>query len=154
MPEEKKQDTEDPKAAEEQKVKAQELQQKYMEYQMVQQQIKQLQQNLEKLEEQKKEAEAVEQGLTDFNASEKGSEVLVPLSGGIFFKTRLKDSDRFLVNVGANIVVEKDLDGVKGLVKKQKEDIGKYHNAMMTEFTKVAIRNDSLEKELKELVED
>ncbi len=134
--------------------KAKHVQQKFMEYQMLEQQLKQMQQQLEKLDEQKKEAALVENNLDDFNHSEKGSEVLVPISGGIFFQTTLSDSRKFLVNVGQGVVVEKDLEGVKGLVKEQVKDIDRYHDQMMTEFTRSALKYQMLEEELKHMVDD
>lgn len=142
------------KVSEEQHKKAQHIQQKYMEYQMLEQQLKQLQQQIEKLQEQKGEAQQVEQGIDDFEQAKPGDEILVPISGGIFFKTTLNESDKFLVNVGSGVVVEKNLKGVKKLINQQVDDITKYNDAMMTELTKMAIRHSSLEEELKKLVED
>ncbi|HII71560.1 TPA: prefoldin subunit alpha [Candidatus Woesearchaeota archaeon] len=144
----------DKNAEKAEKRKQQALQQKYMEYQMSEQQLKQFQEQLEKLDQQKNEAQAVGQALDDFNSSKDGDEVLVPISGGIFFKTKRTEDRNFLVNVGAGIVVEKDIDGVKALVDNQVSEIAKYHSHLMAEFTKLAIRHQSIEEDLKRLVED
>ena len=136
------------------KKKAQEMQQKFMEYQMAEQQLKQLQQQLEKLDEQKGEAAKVEESLKDFHNSKPGSEVMVPISGGIFFKAELKGNEKFLVNVGSGVVVEKDIEGVKALVQSQVGEIENYRNQMMTEFTRISLSYQALEKELKKMVEN
>jgi len=111
-----------------------------------------MQEQLKTVEKQKQEASSVKQSLADFEAAKVGDEVLVPVSGGIFFRTTLKETDKFLVNVGSNVVVEKDMSGVMELVDSQVLDIEKFYDRLMTEFTKLALKYQTLEEELKKMV--
>ncbi len=135
-------------------VKQQELQKRFMEYQVQEQQIKQMQQQLEKLEQQTAEVSAVLQSIDDLGRAEKDSEILVPVSGGIFFPAQMKDNQRFLVNVGSGVVVEKDLDGVKALVGEQAKEIEKYRDHMTAEMGNRVEKFQEMEQELKKLIED
>ena len=150
MAEEKGPDQEKDKTAEKQK----QIQQKYVEYQVAEQQVKQLQQQLEKLEQQTIEAAAIEQSITDIAKAKPGEEILVPVSGGVFFKASMKDSGRFLVNVGGGIVVEKDVDGTTDLLKQQSEEISKYKDQIAMQISEQMMKHQELEAELKKLIED
>lgn len=135
-------------------VKQQELQRKYVEYQMMEQQIKQMQQQLEKLEQQGMEAAAVEQCIVDVGNTSKGDEVLVPVTGGVFFKTKVEDSQTFLVNVGGGVVVEKDVKGTRQLIQKQSEEIVKYKEHLTKQLAEKITAFQEMEIALKKLIED
>lgn len=133
--------------------KQQELQKRYMEYQMMEQQVKQMQQQLEKLEQQGAEASAVEQCIEDISKAGKGDEVLVPVTGGVFFKARIDDNSKFLVNVGSGAVVEKDVEGTRGLIQKQREEILKYKDTLTSQLADQMAGLQEMEQELKKLIE-
>jgi prefoldin alpha subunit len=141
-------------AEEQQEEKQKEIQKKYVEYQVLEQQIKQLQQQLEKMEAQTAEIAAVEQSLTDIGKAKQGDEILVPVSGGLFFRATVKDSNHFLVNVGNNVVVEKDVEGAKQLVSDQAKEIDKYKDQVTQQLAKQLEEHQEAEKELKKLIED
>ena len=108
------------------KEKQKEIQQKYIAYQVAEQQIKQHQQQMEKFEQQLQEIRTVIEALDEISKAKKGTEVLVPLSGGIFFRANMDDSQKFLVNVGSGTVIEKSMEDTKELVKQQVNEIEKY----------------------------
>ena len=134
--------------------KKKDLQKKYMEYQMLEQQIKQIQQQMEKLETQEKEAVVVEQSIADIAAAKTGTEILVPISGGVFFRADVKDSNRFLVNVGGGVVVEKDIDSAKELIHSQVTEISKYKTHLAEQLAEQVMQYQLIEQELHKLVED
>lgn len=133
--------------------KQQQLQQKYMEYQMLEQQIKQMQEHAQKLEQQTAEIHAVKQSLEDMEKSEAGKEVLVPVSGGIFFRAELKDGKNFLVNVGSGVVVEKDAASTRELIENQEKEMERFKDQLMEQLVESMIRHNSMEEELKKLIE-
>ena len=139
--------------AEQTQEKQKEIQKKFMEYQMLEQQIKQLQQQLEKMEGQTAEVNKVAESVEDISKAKKGAEVLVPVSGGIFFRTTMQDSSRFLVNVGSGVVVTKDAVGTKKLLKEQASEIELYKMHVAHQIQKSIEQYQELEHELKELVE-
>ena len=84
-----------------------ELQKMYLELQLLDEQMKQIQKQITMLDEQLVELNNTIQALDDFNKTSVGSNILVPLSPGVFANAELKDNKELLVNVGSNIVVKK-----------------------------------------------
>lgn len=135
------------------KEKQQELQQKYMAYQVAEQQIKQHQEQLEKFEQQLEEVNTVIDSLEQVSKAKKETEVLVPLAGGIFFRAKMDDNQKFLVNVGSGTVVEKTLEEAQGLVKEQVKEIEKYKDHVTENLANLITEYQLLESELKKLTE-
>lgn len=129
-----------------------ELQQKYMELQMMEQQMKMLQQQLQKFEQQIQEIRNVEEALDNIKKAEPGSEMFVPMTGGIFVKAKLEDTKHLLVNVGSNVTVEKTVDETKELLKAQLVEIVKYRDELTTQFHQMGARSQLLQKELESMV--
>lgn len=136
------------------KEKQKEMQSRFMEYQVLEQQMKQIQQQLEKMEQQTAEIEKVKESIADISPAKKGDEVLVPVSGGIFFRTTMQDSNSFLVNVGSGVVVQKDATGVKDLLNEQSKEMEIYKLHLAAQLEKCTEQYQAIEVELKQLIED
>lgn len=134
---------------EEAQKKAQEA---YLEYQALDQHIKQLQKQLEALTSQLMEMSATSMSLEEFEKIKIGREVFIPLSSGIFAKASVKDNSELLVNVGANVVVKKDVISTKKLINKQIEEMKKLHGRMLEDLEKMANRAAHIEAQLQNLV--
>jgi prefoldin alpha subunit len=124
------------------------LQQKYMEYQTLEQQSKQLSEQIQKISEQLYEIEFIRQSLEEYNKVEEGTEMLSPISAGIFVKAKVSESDSFYVNVGSNVVVKKNLVQAKELMKKQGEQLKSAHERLALGFEEINSRLQKLEAEL------
>lgn len=135
---------------EEKEKKAQEI---YAEYQAIEQHVKQLQKQLEVLTNQLMEMTATGRSLEELDKTEPGKEILVPLSSGIFVKGNLKNTSELLVNVGANVVVEKDLISAKKLINGQLEEMKKLHMRLVEDLEKTLGKASELESELKTILE-
>ena len=133
------------------KEEEQKLQEKYIEMKTIEEQMKQIQQQAATLEQQLVELMGVKQGLDDFKKANKGDEILTPVSPGIFAKAELKDNKEFLVNVGANTIVKKDIESTKKLMDKQIEEIRELHSKVMVQIQRLALNAANVENELKEL---
>ena len=83
------------------------LKQKYMEYQILEKQMKQVSSQLEQFDMQIVELNNIKSALTELKQVTIGSEILVPISPGIFLKAKLEDNDELIVNVGDNVSVSK-----------------------------------------------
>ncbi|MBI2650012.1 prefoldin subunit alpha [Candidatus Woesearchaeota archaeon] len=129
--------------------KAQEM---YMEFQMLDQHIKQLQKQLEAVTHQLIELAVTDNSLEEFNKISSGKEIFVPLSSGIFAKASVKDTSELLVNIGANVVVKKDVDSTKKLIQKQMEEIKKIQGQMIRELEKLTSHAAQLEMQLQSMV--
>lgn len=128
--------------------KQKEMQQKYMEMQYIQQHLAQYQKQLEQLDTQLNECDSIKEGLDEISKKEPGTEVLVPISNGIFAKANLADKKSLIVNVGSNVAVEKNIDDTKVLIQQQKVEIEKGRLQMTNIISSVTEQMQALEKEL------
>lgn len=136
---------------EEKEKKAQEM---YMEFQVLEQHIKQLQGQLGIIANQIIELNTTRNSLEEFNKISMDKDVFVPLSSGIFAKAKIRGNSELLVNVGANVVVKKDVDSAKKLVQTQIEEIKKVQRQMIDNLEKMASRAAQLEMQLQSLVSE
>ena len=103
--------------------KEEKLQKLYLEFQMVDQSIKQLEKQSMTLNNQLMELMVTKQALEETKNIKEGTEVLAPLSSGIYIKTQLKDNKNFIVNVGSNVTAVKNIDSTKKLIDTQIDEI-------------------------------
>ena len=127
-------------------------QEMYMEFQMLDQRIKQVQSQLEMLANQLMELSATGSSLDEFDRLADEKEVFVPLSSGIFAKARMKKASELLVNVGANVVVTKDVSSTKKLIQNQIDEIKGMQQKMVAELEKMASRAGQLEMQLQSMM--
>jgi prefoldin alpha subunit len=114
-----------------------------------QQQKLQLQQNIQYLEKyhsdinsQIEDLNLIEKSIQEISEIKKDSEIFVPVVNGIFFKAKLTDASKFLVNIGAEgTVVEMSAEEAKKLIleqisktKENKELISKDLNELIKKF--------------------
>src|SRR3989338_1173287 len=134
--------------------KEKQAQEMYMEYQVLDQRIKQLQKQLELIMQQIMEANSTSRSLEEFKGLKEGTEILVPLTSGIFAKASLKDPSELLVNVGAGTVVAKDISSAKKLISSQVEEMQKVQQKMSDDLEKMMENAGQLETELQKMVSE
>jgi len=122
--------------------------QKILHYRILEQQMAQLQQQLQLLEQNIAEVTNTLAAIDDLKNSKPGSQMLAPISSGIFVKAELKDTDSFIVNVGANVTVEKSSEDVKKILESQSKEITEMRDEMMKGMEQLALQMNSLESEL------
>ena len=119
------------------------LQQKYMQFQMIQQQLEKISQQLETLTTKLSELEVSKEALAELKKTKLDTEILANVAPGIFVKAALKDNQKLLVNVGADVTVEKTIDQVVEMLDQQKKDLTEavaQHEALMQEFSQQAMK--------------
>ena len=134
--------------------KQEQLQQKYMEFQFVEQQVKKLQQQLQTFEQQLSELATVKEALDELKKVKSGTEILLPLSTGIFLKAHLQSVDSLLVNVGSNTAVEKPLSQTKVLLLSQETELLTYKDRVMENVNLLQLHMTKLQEELQALVQE
>ena len=134
--------------------KEKKTQEMYMEFQVLDQHIKQLQRQLEIVTQQLFELTVTSNSLDGFNKISTEKDVFVPLSSGIFAQARLKDTSELLVNVGANVIVKKDVASAKKLIQDQTEEIKKIQKQMLDELEKMTNHAAQLEVQLQSLISE
>lgn len=130
------------------------MQNLYLEFQMLDQQIKQLEKQSAALNNHLMELMMASQSLDDMNNTQEGTEILTPLSSGIYAKAELKDSKSFIVNVGANIAVVKNLDSTKELIGAQINEIKKLQETLASQLLAHTNKAAMLEQEITKIASE
>ena len=102
----------------------------YFELKVIEEQMSQLQRQIAQLESHIAEFEDAMKSLEELRNKEQ-EETLVPVSSGIYAKARLEDTNKFIVNVGAGVAVEKTLDDTKDIIEKQLGEMRSYRGQMV-----------------------
>jgi prefoldin alpha subunit len=130
----------------------QKIQELYVEFQLLTQHLKQLQQQHALLQQQMLEMVASVQSLEDIAKVKEGTEILVPLSSGVFTKAKIADTTNLIVNVGANAAVSKTAPQAKELMEKQLEDSAQLSAKISAQLEKFSKKAVALQSQLKELL--
>ena len=127
------------------------LNEKYLELQVLDQQIKQVNQQMLNLDTQLLELQKLEENLGDLSQTKKDTEILVAFGGGVFSKAELKDNNTVLMNVGADIIVEKDIPSSKKVIRHQIDQIKEVVQQLEQEFNILAMNSQILQQDMQKL---
>ncbi len=127
---------------------------KYVELQILDAQMKQFQKQIQAVELQSMELDRMMESLDELAECRAGTEILVPLSSGVFFKAELKENSKFAVNVGANTVVEKSADETKELIRAQALELRRAAQELTEQLDRLAMEAEKLQIELTKLVSE
>lgn len=127
-------------------------QEKYIELQMLSQQMQQVQKQLQLLEQQMLELNSTKDGLDELAKTKEETEILVPISSGIFVKAKVKDNKTLTVNVGSNVAVEKTVPETKSLIEEQLTEIKNFQQELAMNLQRLALKGKEIEQEISKLV--
>ena len=130
-----------------------EIQAKFMKFKSLKEQIDQLNEYIKKTSEKLEQVDVVIRNLDEISKLKKGNEILVPVTSGVFIKAELKDNENFIVNVGADTVIQKNVEGIKELLNEQKKELTEVNMKMMIDLDKTEDKAIALQKELRESME-
>ncbi len=119
----------------------------FIEIKTLEQKIKQAQKHLEKMDSQLEELKIVKAAVDEFTALEPGAEMKVPLANGVYVSATLKDPDKMLVNVGANVVVQKKPEEVRKIIAEQEEEVTKHRAKLLSQFHQMIERVEEIQGE-------
>jgi len=131
-----------------------ELQEKYLKYQTIEKQMQKINQQIQEIDGKLLELEFLKQSLAELSNTKKGTEVLAPLSSGIFLKANLTDNEELLVNVGKNTVVSKTVPQTIELMDEQVKHVEELRNQLIEQLQNIGLQGQMLENELKELTKN
>jgi len=129
------------------------LQKLYMQYQMLQQHLENMQQQSKVIGTQLIDLMGTIQSLEDLKNVREGTEILIPISSGVYAKARINDTSNLVVNVGADVTVSKSIDETKAVVERQAEELEKIQNQVLTELQRLSVKAAAIEKEMSSLAE-
>ena len=102
--------------------------------QELQQGLQGLQEQLQLLQRQKNELDHLTDSLTELQKNKNEDTVLVPFGAGIFVQAKIENSEKVILNVGANVVVEKNIADTLALVAKQGKELQTIEQSMQEEL--------------------
>ncbi len=78
--------------------------------------------------------------LDGVEAEKENSELLVPIGGGSYVKTKLASPDKVVVSIGSGVSIEKQFTEAKAMVKERLDELQKSAVAAQQQFSQVAER--------------
>ena len=123
----------------------------YVEFQVLSNSIKQLEKQGSDLENHLLELMVTKQSLVDMEKVKPGTEILVPLSAGIYARADIKENDTFIVNVGSNIALSKNLASTQKIIEDQISEIRKLQENLSQELGVNTAKAAELEEELNKI---
>lgn len=110
---------------------------KNMTMRMLDAQAQYIVEQLERIDASAMEIDYLKHSLDELKSTPKDSEILAPVSSGIFVKTKLQQSDVLLVNVGNDVVVEKTVDQTKALLDERTHEMVHTREALLAKLQEI-----------------
>ena len=130
-------------------MKEEEIQRQLYQIELYKQQINRLQEELGKIELLKLE---ILKSIESMEGLKQSKEVLVPLGGGVFVRAVVEDRDKVIVNVGADVFVEKSIDETIEDLKGSSEELNRAESKIKEQIAKTLAVVEKLQKELESKV--
>ncbi|MDW8034636.1 MAG: prefoldin subunit alpha [Nitrososphaerota archaeon] len=73
--------------------------------------------------------------LEDISKAGEGVELFIDIGGGVYGKAFLKDTNRFLVNAGSGILIERNLEETLKLVEKRINDLNNARGSLESQMS-------------------
>ncbi|MBS3146130.1 prefoldin subunit alpha [Candidatus Woesearchaeota archaeon] len=114
-----------------------ELQKNYLELQILTNQFQQIQDQLTLVSNQITELSNQIQHLNEFKEIKNKPKIFTQVLPGIFIKAELEDTEKLLVNVGANVLVQKSPYETEQLIKQKIDELKEAEDALKQELIKI-----------------
>ena len=102
------------------------LQERYLEMKLIEKEADKMKTSLSSAEEQLHDTQHTIAALDDISKVKSGEEVMIPLANGIFARGIIQNTKTLLVGIGAQVVVQKDVEATKTLLEKKIKSIEQY----------------------------
>lgn len=119
-----------------------------LKYQILAEQARDLEKQNEFLSSQAMDMAVSIQSIDELNSAEKGAEILVPLSSGVYIKANLADTKELLVNVGGNTVVRKTSHDTKSMIEEQIVEVRKLQEQLAANLNGIAAKIQYVESQI------
>jgi prefoldin alpha subunit len=90
--------------------------------------------------------------LEGLEKEKENAEILVPIGGGSYVKTRLDSVEKVIVSIGSGVSVEKQLPEAKAVLKERLDELEKSAVAAQQQFAQIAERINSGRSRLETLL--
>ncbi len=132
-----------------QKNEKKELEQKVLELGALDNKFRELEQQLNMLEKQISELQSCQISFDELKNITPGTELLAPISQGVFVKTKLLDNSKIIINTGAKVFCKKSIEEAKEFMQSKINQVNEIHNRLVNEINVLAKNISSIEQELR-----
>ena len=101
---------------------------------MIQGAIQQIQEQLGSVEAQIQEFEKIINDIDEYTKTKEDSEILAPISNGIFVKAKILDTKTFTINVGSDTLVEKTPEQTTNIMHGQIKNLQNFRDELLEEL--------------------
>jgi prefoldin alpha subunit len=128
-----------------------EIQEKLLRLQQLQLEAENIQKRIFEMEIAESELDKTLETLEYFEGLEDGVDALMNLGAGVFAYVDVKESKKMLVDVGAGVVIEREVKEVIDLLKKRKEKVQRGKEQYVQLLERVYSQAQQVQKEIAEL---
>ena len=91
--------------------------------------------------------------LEGIKKEQKAASLLVPIGGGSYVKSKLVDSEKLIVGIGANVAVEKTISEAQEIFQLRLDRLEKVRNSLQQQLEEVATKITQIRTQLQTLSE-
>jgi prefoldin alpha subunit len=91
--------------------------------------------------------------LEDISKAGEGVELFIDIGGGVYGKALLKDTNRFLVNAGSGILIERSLEETIKLIEKRLNDLNGARGSIESQINALQVKIDESRGRIQTLYE-
>ena len=139
---------------EQQKEREKEIREKYLALQQLQAESEIIQRKIIELELAHSQLEKTIESLEYFNSIDGNVDALMNLGGGVFAYVNISNVKKLLVDVGAGVMVEKDVKEAIEFLKKKKENIEQAMAQLEQALQQVVEKAKSVQDELTKMIQE
>ena len=132
-------------ASKEQKEK---IKQKYMQFQVLNERLQSLQEQHNALESYLAEMNSLVSNIDEINKSKKPAKILIPVGSNIFAPAKIEDQDKFLVGIGAGVLIKKSHEQTSQDIKHQAVEFVEIINKVEEEIKNTSTIIQKLQTEI------
>ena len=128
-----------------------EIQEKLLTLQQLQTEAESIQKRIFEIEIAESELDKTLETLEYFEGLDDGVDALMNLGAGVFAYVDVKESKKMLVDVGAGVVIEREVKDVIELLKKRKDKVAKGKEQYVQLLERIYSQAQQIQKEIAEL---
>ncbi len=130
--------------------KEKELQKLIVEYQLLQAALEETEKKEKEILQGKAEIELACETISQISGLEEEREILIPLGAGNYVSGYLKQVNSVFVNIGAGVVVEKDVEKVEKILEERKKNLEEALKKLEKEKTKITEKLEEIARKIEQ----
>lgn len=129
-----------------------EIQQEYFKLQMLSMQMQELEKQMTNLEDQAGQLQKLRGSVGEVKSFKQGSNILAPISPGLYIESELRNPDQLLMNIGSEVFVPKEIKEAQDVIDSRLQRVeGDIHN-LTVDFQNLSVEAQKSQEKLQKHV--